>query len=153
MSAARVIDKFLQNVSNLNFSPFSPDFSPRFLEKNPAHFCSGNFAGCAPGRSGNFDRSFSAGHTHVPLPGPRSKTDLLTQEHGIATGPLNRATFQSAALRAGILKLEDCTGSILLLQSVGSSQTNFNFVFSALKAILILCFVSQRCLAMKTKLI
>jgi hypothetical protein len=95
--------------SNLNFSPFSPDFSPRFLEKNPAHFCSGNFAGCAPGRSGNFDRSFSAGHTHVPLPGPRSKTDLLTQEHGIATGPLNRATFQSAALRAGILKLEDCT--------------------------------------------
>jgi hypothetical protein len=98
-----------ETVSNLNFSPFSPDFSPRFLEKNPAHFCSGNFAGCAPGRSGNFDRSFSAGHTHVPLPGPRSKTDLLAQEHGIATGPLNRATFQSAALRAGILKLEDCT--------------------------------------------
>ncbi len=42
-------------VSNLNFSPFSPDFSPRFLEKNLAHFCSGNFAGLAPGRSGNFD--------------------------------------------------------------------------------------------------
>jgi hypothetical protein len=42
-------------VSNLNFSPFSPDFSPRFLEKNLAHFCSGNFAGHAPGRSGNFD--------------------------------------------------------------------------------------------------
>ncbi len=44
-------------------------------------------------------------------------------EHGIATGPVNRSTFQSAGLRAGILKLEDCTVSI------GSSQTDFNFVF------------------------
>ena len=52
-----------------------------------------------------------------------SKTELLTLEHGIATGPVNHATFQSACPRAGILKLEDCTAS------VGSSQTNFNFVF------------------------
>ncbi len=42
----------------------------------------------------------------------RSKTDLLTLEHGIATGPVNRATFQSASLRASILKLEDCTVSV-----------------------------------------
>jgi hypothetical protein len=42
----------------------------------------------------------------------RSKTDLLTQEHGIATGPVNRATFQSAGPRAGLLKLEDCTVSV-----------------------------------------
>ncbi len=55
---------------------------------------------------------FSAGHTHVPLPGPRSKTDLLTLEHGIATGPVNHATFQSAGPRASILKLEDCTVSV-----------------------------------------
>ncbi len=59
----------------------------------------------------------------MPLPGPRSKTDLLTLEHGIATRPVNHATFQSAGPLAGILKLEDCTAS------VGSSQTNFNFVF------------------------
>ncbi len=51
----------------------------------------------------------SAGHTHLPLPGPRPKTDLLTLEHGIATGPVNCATFQSAGPRAGISKLEDCT--------------------------------------------
>jgi hypothetical protein len=41
----------------------------------------------------------------------RSKTGLLTLEHCIATGPVNRATFQSAGPRAGILKLEDCTVS------------------------------------------
>ena len=77
----------------------------------------------APELRPELSQSFSAGHTHVPLPGPRSKTDLLTLEHGTATGPVNRAPFQSAGPRAGIFKLEDCTAS------VGSSQTNFNFVF------------------------
>jgi hypothetical protein len=54
---------------------------------------------------------FSAGH----ILQPRSKTDLLTLEHGIATGPVNRATFQSAGPRAGLEKLEDCTVSVVPL--------------------------------------
>ncbi len=77
-----------------------------------------------------FSVVFLPERTHVPLPGPRSKTDLLTLEHGIATGPANRATCP----RARILKLEDCTAS------VGSSQTNYN-----------LCLCLGQCLATKTK--
>jgi hypothetical protein len=119
---------FKVDTSDLNFSPFSLDFSPRFLEKNLVHFCLGNFAGSprvCPGPLQKLQRPLfhMAGHTHVPLPGQRSKTDLLILEHCIATGPVNHATFQSAGPRADILKLEDCT------VSVGSSQTDFNFVF------------------------
>jgi hypothetical protein len=73
---------------------------------------------------------FSAGHIFQS----RAKTDLLTLEHDIATGPVNRATFQSAGPLAGILKLEDCTVSI------GASLDSFIFVF-----------VFRQCLAMKTK--
>ncbi len=55
LSADAIIQESSLLVSDLKISPFSPDFSPLFLEKNLAHFCSGNFAGHAPGRSGNFD--------------------------------------------------------------------------------------------------
>jgi hypothetical protein len=65
---------------------------------------------------------------------PRAKTDSLTLEHGIATGPVISATFQSAGPRAGILKLEECT------VSVDASLDSIIFVF-----------VFRQCLAMKTK--
>ncbi len=42
---------------------------------------------------------------------PRLKTDVMTPQHGIATGPVNHATFQFTGPRVGILKLEDCTVS------------------------------------------
>jgi hypothetical protein len=71
-------------TSNLNFSPFSPGFSPRFLEKNLAHFCSGNCAGHAPGRSGNFNVRYLICFWHGTY---MFIHDLLTLEHGIATGP------------------------------------------------------------------
>ena len=57
--------------------------------------------------------SYVFGRAHTcSRPGQLSKTDLLTLEHGIATGPLNCATFQSAGPRAGLLKLETCTVSV-----------------------------------------
>jgi hypothetical protein len=65
---------------------------------------------------------------------------LLTQSTALARDQVHTASIQSVGARAGILKLEDCTGS------VGSSQTNFNFVFSALKAILFLIFVFRNAL-------
>ncbi len=43
---------------------------------------------------------------------------MMPSEHGNATGPANRATFQSTEPRAGILKLEDCTGSLWPLNSL-----------------------------------
>ncbi len=46
---------------------------------------------------------------------------IADTEHGAGTGPA-----ESVGARAGILKLEARTGS------VGSSQTNFNFVFCVL---------------------
>jgi hypothetical protein len=44
---------------------------------------------------------------------------------GNATGPANRATFQSTGQRAGILKLEDCASSLC------HSIHYLNFVFCA----------------------
>jgi hypothetical protein len=123
------------------FCIFTGFFSTIFGEKSGA-FLFGKLrrasSGACPGplRKLRLELShiISAGRTHVPLPDPRCKTDLLTLEHGIATGSVNRATFQSAGPRAGILKLEDCTAS------VGSSQTNFN-----------LCLCLGQCLATKTR--
>jgi hypothetical protein len=54
---------------------------------------------------------------------PRTKTQLLTLSTALTGDQHHPATIQSVGARAGILKLEDCTGS------VGSSQTDFNFVF------------------------
>ncbi len=51
------------------------------------------------------------------------KAGVLTQEYGNATGPVNRATFQSTWQRAGILKLEDFTLSLC------HSIHYFDFVF------------------------
>ncbi len=105
---------------------FSASFSMIFGEKSGT-FLFGKLRWACPGplrkHRQELSHIISVGHTHVPLPCQRSKTDLLTLEHGIATRPVNSSTFQSAGPRAGILKLEDCTAS------VGSSQTNFNFVF------------------------
>jgi hypothetical protein len=50
--------------------------------------------------------SYVFGRAHTcSRPGPRSKIDLLTLEQGIATGPVNRATFQSTGPRASLLVL------------------------------------------------
>jgi hypothetical protein len=103
------------SVISKKFSIFTGFFSKIFGVKS-YFFCSRNFTGRAPGRSGNFDfrylicfrAKFRRAHACF-RPGPRSKTDLLTLEHGIVTGPVNRATFQSAGPRAGLLKLETCT--------------------------------------------
>ncbi len=59
------------------------------------------------------DISYDFGGAHsCSRPCLSSKTDLLTLEHGIVTGPVNRATFQSAGPRAGLLELETCTVSV-----------------------------------------
>jgi hypothetical protein len=125
------------HIKSKFFSIFAGFFSTIFGEKSGT-FLFGNLRRACPGPlrklRPELSHIISAGCTHVPLPGLRSKTDLLTLEHGIATGPVNRATFQSAGPRAGILKLEDCT------VSVGSSQTNFS-----------LCLCLGQCLATKTK--
>jgi hypothetical protein len=100
-----------------------------FLEKNIVFFApetSRLFAGRAPGLSGNFCA--------------RALKLIADTEHGVGTGPGPYRIDSVSQRGAGILKLEDCTGS------VGSSQTNFYFVFSALKAILILCFVFRNAL-------
>jgi hypothetical protein len=111
--------KNLQNhtlyVISKFFSIFAGFFSTIFGEKSGAFLFGKLRRACLrPLRKLRPELShiISAGHTHVPLPSPRSKTDLLTQEHGIATGPVNCATFQSASPRAGLLKLEACTVSV-----------------------------------------
>jgi hypothetical protein len=106
------------------FSIFAGFFSTIFGE-NPSAFLFGKLRRSCPGPRRKLRRPLShmisAGDTHVPRPGPRSKTqaDLLTLEHGTATGPVNRETFQSAGPRAGLLKLETCT------ISVGASPDSF----------------------------
>ncbi len=65
-------------------------------DKNLAHFCSGNLTWHAPSHSGNFNVYYLT-------------SDVLRLEPGIATGPVNGATFESAGPRAGILKLEITT--------------------------------------------
>ncbi len=124
-----VISKFFSIFAGF-FSTIFGETSGAFLFGKLRRACPGPLRKLRP----ELSHIISAGRTHVPLPCPRSKTDLLTLEHGIAREPVNRATFQSAGPRAGILKLEDCTAS------VGSSQTNFN-----------LCFCLGQCLATKTK--
>jgi hypothetical protein len=126
----------VHGVKTIIFSSFHRIFSRkllRFFVRETSRL----FAGRAPGLSGNF---------YV-----RALKLIADTEHGVGTGPaplcLHTASIQQVGARAGILILEDCTGS------VGSSQTDFNFVFSAFTAILLLCFVSHQCLAMKTKLI
>jgi hypothetical protein len=54
---------------------------------------------------------------------PRTKTQLLTLSTALARDQHHPTSIQSVGARACVLKLEYRTGS------VGSSQTNFNFVF------------------------
>jgi hypothetical protein len=95
------------DIKSIFFSIFAGFFFKIFGEKSGA-FLFGKLRRACPGPLRKLRQELShiilAGCTHVPLLGLRSKTDLLTLAHGIATGPVNRATFQSAGQRAGGLK-------------------------------------------------
>ncbi len=103
-------------VSDLKVSPFPPNFSPRFWRKILLIFVRETSPPAGTPRADpetTFAISYVFCRAHTcSRPGQRSKTDLLILDHGIATGPVNRATFQSAGPRAGLLKLETCTVSV-----------------------------------------
>jgi hypothetical protein len=99
------------NIKTIIFSSFHRIFLDEivaFFVRETARL----FAKRAPGLSGNFYA--------------RALKLIADTEHGVGTGPAPYridSVRRSVGARACILKLEDCTGS------VGSSQTNFNFVF------------------------
>ncbi len=96
----RVISKF--------FSIFAGFFSTISGKKSCA-FLFGKLRRARHGPLWKLRRPLSHMISAVHMLQPHSKTDLLPLEHGIATGPVNHATFHWAGPRAGILKLEDCT--------------------------------------------
>ncbi len=64
-----------------------------FGEKSCA-FLFGKLRWACPGPLRKLRRPLSHKFSAVDILQPRSKTDLLALEHGIATGSVNRATFQ-----------------------------------------------------------